>query len=151
MRTTNQPLKRSPRTDLNNTLLALQILAGVKLYTVRIAGSTHVYSYKSREELAVDTPVIVQTNKTFVVGIVVEEVKDFDYALVTEWRWVLQSLPENPETKQNEFATLDLEAKKKLAQARALNEAKKILEVSGLSLSDLGLLGLPVVGDATRD
>ena len=133
--------------DLNNTILALQILAGVKLYSVRIAGNANVYGYKSREELAPETPVLVQTGKTFVAGIVVEEIKDFDYAIVAEWKWILQTLSENPETKQAEFTTLDLEAKKKLAQARALNEAKKILKVSGLSLTDLGLLSLPVVLD----
>lgn len=127
--------------DLNNTLLALQMLNGVRLYEVRILGTTQYLSYKSREELTPNTPVLVQTKHTFVAGMVHKEVTDFDYSIVAEWKWIVAKLETNPEETQMLFEKADVAAKQKIAQAQALAEAKKILEATGLTLEDMKLLG----------
>jgi len=127
--------------DLNNTLLALQILNGVKMYAVRIAGTNTTYTYKSNRSFLPGTAVLVQTKNTFVAGIVDHLVEDFDYSMSAEWKWVLFEI-ENPEQLAENFAELDRSAKRKLMQAQAVKAAKDLLAAQGLTMTDLkALLG----------
>jgi hypothetical protein len=124
--------------DLNNTLLALQLLNGVKLYSVRIAGpqGNATYSYKAVETYMPGDAVLVQTKNVFVAGIVQQEVIDFDYSIAAEWKWILFPI-RNPEDLAETFAEHDRAAKRKLVQAQAMQAAKNMLEASGLSMTDL--------------
>lgn len=126
--------------DMNNTLLALQMLNGVKLYKVRIAGTSgNIYSYKSREEYLPGQHVLIQTKQTFVAGVIHSEIEDFDYTEAHDWKWILGGIFD-AEKLTAELTQLDVQAKKKIGQAQALHEAKKILEATGLTIDDLAKL-----------
>lgn len=132
-----------PKMDLNNKLLALQMLNGVKLYEVRVLGTGNLFRYKSRTAYHEGDVVVVQLKSYYSIGRVVKEVTDFDFAVIAEWKWILGQCFD-PEAMQKEFDELDITAKQKIAQAQAMHEAKKLLEMSGLTLADLSiLLGKP--------
>jgi hypothetical protein len=123
--------------DLNNTLLALQVLNGVRMYSVRIAGGAHNrYTYKAHREYEIGSAVLVQTKSTFVAGIVEALIEDFDYDQAHEWKWVLFNI-DNPEAVAKEYDEMDRSSKRKLMQAQAVQSAKNLLEASGLSMADM--------------
>jgi len=137
--------------DLNNTILALQLMNGVKLYSVKMSSTSHsVFTYKSATELVKGQSVVVSgKNDILLVGEVVAEVTNPDYEGMHKWQWIYTTVPDISALREK-FDNIDEVAKQKLAKARAIKAAQEMLDSAGITKDDFSimeLLNAPVASD----
>lgn len=139
-----QPLKELPVSDTALTILAFQIMNGVRVYRVtgyRIDNKAgNPLLIKSREELQpADSIIMSSATGLFVIARVIEEVTDFSYEEAVNFDWCLGKCL-NPQIELAEIKRAETEAANRLAQSRAKKAAIEILESSGLSFDEMKLL-----------
>jgi len=146
--------------QIHNTVLALQIMNGVKVYAVQYLtpdtpsgtrrsieddaaaswGRTPVtsksYHYKSAETYAPGTWVVVPTHKgkRFSLAKIVGEVVDVDFDDGVKLLWINQEIAD-PLALYKEHDDHDVTARRKLAASQAMNAAKEHLDTLGVDAS----------------
>lgn len=121
--------------NLSSTVLALQMMNGVKLYSCTFDLETKRYSFKSNEKLEQGDYVLVDTINGPKIAQVVEEDITCRFDQAIEWRWVIQKL-ENVAVKVARYRQMDDEAKKKIAMAESFGKAKAVADTLGVSVAD---------------
>lgn len=129
-------------TDLNQAILALQVMNGLKIYEARVVGPDSegpYFNFRSTQPYEPDDFAIGTAKNLFPVVRILREITDFDYAEAAEYAWLVGPVP-NPVPEITRLQNISLNAKKKLAQARALVDANLFLEAVGLIAEDMQLL-----------
>ena len=139
-----KPLKETkPMSDLSSTILALQIMNGLRIYECSVIGiDRSMFLFKSNVEHDVGTPVLLQMKQTYVAGYVIGEVTGYDYDSLGDANWIISQIPD-PAPIIDSIKDMDVKAKQKLQQAKAIQAAKQLLEASGLAEADLKALFAP--------
>lgn len=137
--TFNNPITRQQSTEenrsdqmtdnLNNTVLAMQLLSGVRLYSVKYSkDSAKQYTYKATEAYEPGTPVIAQDSGGLKIVTIVEEILDFDFSYSADWNWIITAAP-SLAFRIEELESMDKKARAKIGRARALKAAQDILDM----------------------
>lgn len=138
---------------LHNTILALQIMNGAKVYSVRYLNETReadsspkfsagTYRYKSRETFAPGDWAIAPTNRGARFGLVkieadVTETVDYDSDI--SLLWIGQAI-DDPFARFKAADDLDAAACRKLAAARAKQAAQDYIKHLGIDPGEFGML-----------
>lgn len=131
--------------DLSATMLALQVMSGVKFYVCEVCrrdnGPTQQLVFKANQEYLKDEVALAQMKHTFAAVRIIKEETTIDYDELADCNWLMFKI-DDPVEIDKQMQKADLEAKHKLMQAKAINAAKQLLEASGLTLEDMkALLG----------
>ena len=135
--------KEPPVSDLNQTILALQVMNGLKFYEVSLyhPANTSTKRFAVKADFAAEPgdSLIIASATFFAAARVHSIVEDFSYDEAVNWPWALSKI-ENPAALYAAKLEIGRAAERKLAQAKALQAAKTLLEQSGMKLEDLQLL-----------
>lgn len=147
----NAETKKMATTSTDHTLLALQLMKGVRLFDVNFVTEygnkgKKGYTYKSMEDLKPGDCVVVPTyadGKSFTVAYVAGESTDFDIeAFEYPPRWICFKI-DDPMPVREKGELHDKKAKAKLARGKAKKAAADYLQAAGLDLSDFTQLPAP--------
>jgi hypothetical protein len=131
--------------QIHNTVLAIQMMNGLKVYAVAFDGSK-TYSYKTFDTFEVHDIVLVPVERSgttaFAIARVVCEVELVDFDSDIQLKYINQRL-ENPYDLNSALNAQDQSAKSKIAAAQVQKAAQEYLTAAGLKASDFAQISAP--------